>query len=252
MSGDERTARRVGPEAGATRSGAAMAPGIRPVPRALQDAAPLILGYLPYGLVLGVMINTSRVSDLAGWAMSPLVFAGAAQIAMVELLDKGAAAVIVIAAALVINLRHVMYSGAMVPWFRDAPTWQRYMAPFFLADPVYALSATRFPDFVSHRHRWLYYMTLGITLWVGWQSLTALGLLVAAQLPSMSLLEIAVPLVFVGLLVPMLSDRPTIAAAVVGGGATLVAQNLPLHLGLIVGAISGVAAGVLLDPEVRR
>lgn len=232
-------------------AGPADAAAVRPGLRALRDAAPLILGYLPYGIVLGVTIDASRVPDVAGWAMSPLIFAGAAQLAMVELLDDGAAAAVVIAAALVINLRHVMYSGAMLPWFRNAPQWQRYTAPFLLVDPVYALSIVRFPDFANSRERWFYYVTLGVTLWLAWQTLTALGLLVAAQLPSLALLEIAVPLVFVALLVPMLTDRPSIAAAVVGGAATLAAQGLPLHLGLIAGALCGVAAGALFDPEVR-
>lgn len=227
--------------------GAAM----RPVRQALEDVAPLIVGYIPFGIVLGVTISASRVPDLAGWAMSPLIFAGSAQLAMVELLDKGAAAIIVIAAALVINLRHVMYSGAMVPWFRNASPWQRYTAPFLLVDPVYALSMVRFPTFANRRDRWRYYTTLGITLWLVWQTVTALGLLVGARLPSASLLEIAVPLVFLALLVPMLRDRPSVAAAAVGGGTTLAAGGLPLHLGLIAGAFAGVAAGVLFDTGVR-
>lgn len=56
---------------------AAAAPA-RPVQRALQDAAPLVLGYLPYGIVLGVTIRVTQVPDVAGWATSPLIFAGAA------------------------------------------------------------------------------------------------------------------------------------------------------------------------------
>lgn len=239
----------AGPGGHASRSGTRAS---RPAARAFRDVGPLVLGYLPFGIVLGVTIGASRVPDVAGWAMSPLIFAGAAQLAMVELLDKGAAAVIVVAAALVINLRHVMYSGAMSTWFRTAPAWLRYAAPFVLADPVYALSAARFPFFPTRRDCWRYYMVLGILLWLVWQTVTALGLLVAARLPPTGMLTIAVPLVFLALLVPMLSDRPTVAAAVAGGGAALAAANLPLHLGLIVGAVCGVGAGVLLDPEMRK
>lgn len=255
MDGDHSSAGLAKPQAAAARSSESTDPTVvsasQPLRRALQDAASIILGFLPYGIVLGVTIGASPIPDLTGWAMSPLIFAGAAQLALLELLDSDAAAAVVIAAALIINLRHVMYSGAMSPWFRGAPTWLRYGAPFLLADPVYAFSASRFPELDNRHDRWRYYVALGVTLWLAWQTLTALGLLAAAWLPSAAQLQIAVPLVFVGLLVPTLTDRSSLAAAIVGGGAALVAQGLPLHLGLLVGASSGIVAGVLLDPELR-
>jgi hypothetical protein len=50
-------------------------------------------------------IAASGVGDLAGWASSPLLFAAGSQLAVVDLLSSGAAAPVVVATALVINLR---------------------------------------------------------------------------------------------------------------------------------------------------
>ena len=215
--------------------------------RALSDAAPLIAGYLPFGFVLGATIADSDVPNLPALASSPIVFAGAAQLALVELLDSGAALAVVVATALVINARHVMYSGAMAPWFDGMPSWFRITAPHLMVDPVYTFAAVRFPQLPDARARMRYWMALGLTVWVAWTAMTAAGVVLGASLPENLDLSLAVPLVFVALLVPTVVDRPTLAAAVVGGLVTVAASGLPLHLGLLVGALSGVAVGVALD-----
>lgn len=231
--------------------GAAPATVGSPARRGVLDALPLVAGYLPFALVLGATIAAGDVPDLAGWASSGLMFAGAAQLATIELLDAGAASAIIVATALVINLRHVMYSGALAPYFRSSPVAWRVTAPHLLADPVYSLAAVRFPELPDERSRRVYYAALGLSLFCAWQVMTGFGVLLGGQLPSGPGLELAVPLIFLALLVPTVKDRPTLAAAVVGGGVTVAAQGLPLHLGLIVGALAGVVAGLLSDKEVR-
>ena len=217
------------------------------VRRAVLDALPLIAGYLPFAFVLGATIADSAVPDLVGLASSPLVFAGAAQLAVVELLDDGAALVVVVATGWVINLRHVMYSGAIAPWFRDSSLRWRIFAPFFMADPVYSLAAVRFPDLPGSRLRHRYWTVLGLVLWGWWSSMTAVGVVLGARLPEALPLELAVPFVFLALLAPTVTDRPTLAAAAAGGLVTVAADGLPLHLGLIAGILAGVVVGLALD-----
>jgi predicted branched-subunit amino acid permease len=53
--------------------------------------------------------------------------------------------------------------------------------------------------------------------------------------------------VFLALLIPTLKNRPTVAAATVGGAVALLGHSMPYNLGLIVGAVSGVVAGVLAE-----
>ena len=220
-----------------------------PVRRAVADATPIVLGYLPFGLIMGTTIARSPIHDAVGWASSPLMFAGASQLAAIELIDAGAGAVVVLATALVINLRHVMYSGGIAPWFRDAPTGFQLAAPFLLADPVYTMSALRFPELPDGPARRQYYVALGLTMWVCWSAMTAGGILVGGALPDGLGLDLAVPLTFLALLVPAVDDRPTLVSALVGGTVAVVAHGLPLQLGLLVGAVAGIAAGVVADPE---
>lgn len=222
----------------------------RPVARrGIGDALPLVASYVPFGLILGATIATTDVPDLAGWLSSALIFAGASQLAAVDLLDAQAIAPVVIATALVINLRHVMYSGALAPHFRDeSRTWQ-FLAPYLLADPVYTFSAIRFEEITGRDDRRTYYLSLGVTLWVGWQVLTGAGILLGAVLPESWPLDLAVPLTFLALVVPAIVDRATATAAVVGGVVAVLARDVPLHLGLMVGALAGTVAGMVAEEQ---
>jgi predicted branched-subunit amino acid permease len=222
-----------------------------PVRQALADVAPLILGYIPFALVFGATVGASPVSDLAGWLSSPIVYAGASQLAMVELLGRGAAPAIVVLTVLVINLRHVMYSGSLAVWFRDEPLRWRLAAPYLLVDPVYTFAIVRFPRLETARDRRRYYVTLGAALLANWTLATGAGVVLGAQLPADVPFELAIPLVFLALLVPMLVDLPTIAAATVAAAVTITAHDAPLHLGLVIGAAAGMAAGMALDRHAR-
>lgn len=91
----------------------------------IRSAAPLLIGVVPFGLIVGVTAAASVVGDGLGYATSLIIFAGAAQLVTLQLLDQGTAALIVIGTALVINSRHLMYSAALSPRLNELPLVHR-------------------------------------------------------------------------------------------------------------------------------
>ncbi len=66
-------------------------------------------------------------------------------------------------------------------------------------------------------------------------------------------LDFAVPLLFLGLLINALRDRPGLVAAVVSGVIAVVARDVqPAGLGLLGGAICGMTVAALLDVRLER
>ena len=49
------------------------------------------------------------------------MFAGAAQLVTVQLIDGGTSLAVVVITALIVNVRHAMYSAAMAPHFSEFP-----------------------------------------------------------------------------------------------------------------------------------
>ena len=209
--------------------------------------SPLMIGVIPFGLVFGVAAAASSVGGAVGWSSSWIIFGGAAQIATIQLLDEGTTAVVVIATAFIIQVRHLMYSAAMAPHFREFPAAWRWGLPYLLTDQAFAVSIVRYETVTDPVYkRWFFFGT-GITLWIVWQTTTGIGVLLGAQIPEAWSLEFTIPLVFLALLIPTLKNRPAIAAATVGGTVALLGYSMPYNLGLIVGAVSGVVAGVLAE-----
>jgi predicted branched-subunit amino acid permease len=211
-----------------------------------RDSIAVIVAYIPFALALGAALTSTTVEPFAAWSSSWLIFAGAAQLVAVQLLDSGAGALVVIATALVVNARHLLYSASMAPHTTGWPSKNRWLAPYFLADPVYALAAGRFEQTDvggTAAARAGYYLGVGITCWAGWQFLTGIGAVLGGVMPEWLPLTLAAPLTFLLLLLPLLHNRATRTAAAIGGSAALAAASLPLGLGLLVGAVAGVVAG---------
>ena len=221
------------------------------VRRAIQDGviavSPLLLGVMPFGLIFGVTVAATDVENFLGWSTSVIIFAGAAQLATVELLDQASPAVVIIATGLVINARHFMYSAALSPHFKDFPTGFRFGGPYILTDQAFALSITRYDSVEDPLYKRWFYVGVAITLWVLWQITTGLGVLLGAQVPESWNLDFAIPLVFLSLLIPTMRTRPSVVAALVGGTLAVLARDLPNGTGLLVAAACGIAAGVIAE-----
>lgn len=212
--------------------------------QAIADATPLFLPAIPFGFVLGLAMTESSMPTAVAWLTSPLLFAGAAQLAVVTL--AGTASVwAVIVAGLIINTRHVMYSAALAPAFQQQPRWVRWVGSFMLIDQIFALAVMHADRPPAEFRR--YYLTAGFFFYLNWQWATALGMLVGPVVPSSWRLEYAPPIMFVGLVLIGIRRVPQAVAALVGGGVGLVAAGLPDRLGILVGAIAGVAAGTVAE-----
>jgi predicted branched-subunit amino acid permease len=216
--------------------------------QAISDGLPLMISAVPFALVLGLAMTESEMPGAVAWASSPLVFAGAAQLAVVTL--AGTASVwAVIVAAFVINARHFMYGAALALTFQRQPRWFRWAGPMLMIDQVFALSS-------AHTHRSpadfrRYYLTVGLFFYVNWQWLTLLGMVVGPIVPDSWRLDFAPPVMFVGLVLIGVNRAPQAVAATVGGFVGLVTAGLQDRLGILIGATAGVIAGTMAELRAR-
>lgn len=213
----------------------------------LRAVAPLLLAVVPFGLVLGVTAAGSVVGGGLGIATSWIIFAGAAQLVTVQLMDSGTSLLVVVVTALVVNVRHLMYSAAMAPHFSEFPRRSRWALPYLLTDQAFAVSMLRYETVTEPTYKRWYYTGAGFTLWASWQMATVAGVVLGAQIPESLGLEFAIPLVFLVLLIPVVQTRPGLAAAIVGGTVAVAASSAPYGLGLVIGAVAGVGAGVAAE-----
>lgn len=210
-----------------------------------KDLSPILLGVLPFSMVVGVAAVSVGIPQLQAIAMSIIVFAGASQLAVIELMSKNAPIAVVVLTALIINLRFTMYSASLAPYFRGLNTFWKGLCAYILSDQAYAVSITEFRS--RKRNKTWYYLGAAFILWFTWQIGTILGVLVGSSIPRGLSLEFAVPLTFMALLFPNLEDRPSKFAALVSGVVVVFATSLPYNLGLITAALIAITSGAAAD-----
>ena len=82
---------------------------------------------------------------------------------------------------------------------------------------------------------------------------TIAGIFAGSALPDSLPLDFAVPLVFLVLLVPAITSRPSAVAAMVGGGVALLAAEAGAsHLSVLFGALAGIVAGAIVESFLDR
>lgn len=214
--------------------------------------APLVPAVAPFGLVCGATAANVGLGPEAGIAMSVIVYAGAAQLAILQLVADHALPVVMVMTALVINLRFAMYSASIAPHLRGAPIPARLLLAYVLTDQAYAVSLVRYLDGkdMAPRARIWFYAGGAIEIWVVWQVATVSGYFLGAAVPDGWSLDFAVPLTFGALLIAAVRSRADALAAAVGGSVAVGAAGLPYNLGLVLGAALGILAGVLFGPAV--
>lgn len=211
--------------------------------------APMVPGVAPFGLVSGLTAMATGLTAVQAMTMAVTIFAGASQLATLQLLAEGAIPAVIVLTALTINLRFAMYSASLAPHLYHLGAHWRFPLAYFLVDQNYALSINRFQydDRGADPFGHWYFLGGGVTMWLTWQASTLVGIFMGGSIPRDWSLDFAIPLVFMAVLVPALRHRLHVAAALTGGIVATAAGSLPYNLGLVVGALSGITVGVLLE-----
>lgn len=222
-----------------------------------RAVAPQLIGVVPFGLVAGATPTDGGLGVGAAAGFSTIVFAGASQLAAIDVLTRGGTVLVAVLAACTINLRMVLYSASLAPFLtRDRLRW-RLLGSYLLVDQVYAAAVSRWSDPddpVSEPEARIPFMIgAGLLLWTSWQATTLVGALIGPAVPDSLPLSFAVPLVFLLLLVPAMSTRPAVVAAGCGGGgAVLAAEWGAGHTSVMIGAVIGIAGGSLAELILER
>ena len=208
---------------------------------------PLLVGVFPFGMIYGALALNAGISALASQMMSSIVFAGSSQFVATQLVHEAAPGFVIILTIAVVNLRHMLYSASLAPYFKDLSLKWKVLLSYLLTDEAYAPSILKYEkEGTTPTSHW-FLLGAGFLLWSTWQVSTALGVFLGTAIPESLSLDFALPLTFIAMVVPVLKNRPMIAAAVSAGLVALLAYSLPYKLGLILAALTGIMVGTVLE-----
>lgn len=214
--------------------------------RGLRESLPIILGAVPFALILGAQAGQKGMSALETVMMMGLNFAGGSEFAAVNLWTSPLPVLLIIATTAMINSRHILMGAAMAPLLRHLPLRKVLPALFMMTDESWAMGIA---DSQKHaqkqpaRLNYEYYMGTALSLYLTWVGCGSLGASLAPMLGNVERFGfgMALPAVFLVLLRGMwrgwFAARPWLVSLLAAACTYLAAPNTGWYV--VVGSLAG-------------
>lgn len=218
--------------------------------RGIKTSLPMLLGIIPFALVLGAQATHQGFSLLEVPLLTGLNFAGGSEFAVLQAWSNPPNILILMFITFLVNSRHLLMGASLVPYLRHLPNTTVYPALFFMVDESWALSLADAEKNQTHlpMHQAFnmpFYTGLCFALYLMWISFTTLGAVIGPILGDIHRFgfDMAFPAVFLVLLRGMWKGlsaaRPWFVSLIC---AALAYLYLPAGWYVPIGALSGIAS----------
>ncbi|EAU42238.1 hypothetical protein FP2506_05351 [Fulvimarina pelagi HTCC2506] len=218
---------------------------------ALRDVFPIILAVVPFGMVYGTVAAGEGLTLLQTVGFSASVFAGASQLAALQLVGIGAPVWSVLLAVFALNFRHILYSASVGRHIKHFPKAAKALAFFLLADPTFAAAEARAGRRALSTG---YYFAYGLSLYVCWLISSLVGALAGALIedPAVFGIDFVLPVYFLALVMTFRQRASFWPVASTSAAASIVIYAVigpPWHVTL--GALAGILVAAVMPIENR-
>lgn len=214
----------------------------------LITALPMLIGFIPLGLILGAQASHAGISPLTTVMMTGLNFAGGSEFAVVALWDAFPPFLVIAITTALINSRHIIMGATLAPYLKGQSHLRVAFIYFLMCDETWALNLQE----ISRRQaegkppfRPLFYFSVALALYMTWQLSSFTGALLTHLLGDLSVwgFNLACPATFIALSIAMFPKQrtlyrvlPVVTAAIV---AALVSVTLSEAAAVGLGSLSG-------------
>lgn len=215
--------------------------------RGLRDAFPVMLGFVPFALVLGSQAVQKGFSAVEVPLMTGMNFGGGSEFAALALWTSPPHVALIVAVTFLVNSRHLLMGAALSPFLRHMPRRKALALLFLMCDESWAMGLA------DARKRGAfsvgYYLGVALCLYFCWIIGTTVGALAGPVLGDIERygFDMAFPAVFLVMLAGMwkgpAAARPWLVSLVVAGATYALVDGAWY---VPTGAVSGVAAAWIL------
>ena len=222
--------------------------------RGVKISIPMLLGIIPFALVLGAQATQKGFSFIEVPLFTGLNFAGGSEFAILELWTNPPNILMLMFITFLVNSRHLLMGASLVPYLRHLPNKQVFPALFFMCDESWAVALAdaqkrQAQTGINHAFNLSFYAGLCFALYLMWVGFTALGGAIGPILGDASRFgfDMAFTAVFLVLLRGMWKGlhaaRPWLVSLVT---AALAYLYLPQGWHVPIGAVAGIASAYWL------
>lgn len=166
-----------------------------------KDCLPTLLGYMSIGIAFGVVGAASNLNLFEVALLAIFVYAGSAQFIICALLVVNTPLTVIILTTFIVNLRHLLLSLTLAPYFTRYSTLKNIGFGALLTDESFGVAATKAARDGKLNDKWM--NGLNMTAYLSWITACIVGAFSAQWIsnPEALGLDFALPAMFIALLV---------------------------------------------------
>jgi 4-azaleucine resistance transporter AzlC len=206
---------------------------------------PLNLAVLPWGILCGSLAIQRGFTALEALLMPMLIFAGAVQLVVIELMSDNVPLATILFTAFIISSRHFLYGLALRSQWKDLPLRWRGSLAFLLTDELFALSGKA--NAYQGKLKLIYALAAGGSFYLSWLLWNIIGVVAGSYLPDLTTLglDFAIAVTFIALVVPSITNLPMLVTVVVAGVLSVIFKLMNWELSLVFASIIAMYCGYL-------
>lgn len=205
----------------------------------------LVPGVAMYGLAFGILAATTGLSALESMFLSAWVYAGGAQMAILQAWGDPIPILAVCVVTLAMNARYMLLGAALRPWFSRLPPYESYPALFFMGDTNWAMALR---EYAEGRDDACFLVGSGAAMWIAWVGATWIGHVFGQVISDPTILgvDFLIAAFFATIAVPFLKKLRDVAPLLIGAAIAVIVHQLvagPWYI--VAGALAGSFTGAL-------
>jgi 4-azaleucine resistance transporter AzlC len=199
---------------------------------------------IPFGIAYALLAQTNGFTKLEAIAMSLFVFAGSAQLAIIDMAPTHAGYLAILLTVLLLNLRHVLYGLTLDLKLSRSREIPKPILAAGMTDENMGLTIGQMQR--GPASDW-YFMGTVVSLYGSFAAATIFGVFLGGRIPDPERfhLDVVFPLTFLALLLPLVRNRRSLVIAVVAAGLSVSLRPLTgASYAVLIAILAGGAIGL--------
>ena len=210
------------------------------------DVMPLMIPVVPFGIIFGAIGIELGFGPYLTYASSIIIFSGASQIVILQLLSAGASSLVAITSSSVVSTRHLLYGAVVNQYLNHLSIYWKIGLSYLLTDQAFAVSNEYFKKNNDNKFKHYHLVGSGFTLWFIWQATTIIGIFLGSIVPEELGLTFTIPLTFLALLVNYLRKIDHLIVIILSGISSIVFFDVPFKAYIILSSIIALIGATIL------
>lgn len=143
--------------------------------RGMHTALPVMLGFIPFALLLGSQATHKGFSVLEVTLLTGLNFGGGSEFAAIRLWTSPPHVLLIVAMSFLVNCRHILMGATLTPFLGGLSKRRALAALFFMCDESWAIALHDARQRQSGRISMPFYLSISACLYLTWIMFTAIG-----------------------------------------------------------------------------